>query len=164
MNHQASLSFKHVQILVQRLGRRAIRRVLGEHRIDQEGQHHRDQGQAEHVAPAEGHRQAGREQGGQDRAGIAGAGDAQGRALVLGRIPARGQGQRHGEGRAGETQGHAQDHHLAEAVDARQPGPGQGGDDDALADPAGLLRPQVVHQHPHDHPQQRRRPAPAWPP
>jgi hypothetical protein len=73
---------------------------------------------------------------------------------VLRRIPAGGQRQRHGEGGPGDAEEEAQDQHLRVAVDAELPGHGQGGDHDDLADGAGHLGLEVVHQHAHHDAQQ----------
>ena len=56
------------------------------------------------MLPAEASGEARREQRGEHGAGVAGAGDAERHALMLRRIPARGQRQRDGEGGAGDAE------------------------------------------------------------
>ena len=75
--------------------------------------------------PAEGDGERRREQRGQHRAGIAGAGDAERQALMLRRIPARGQRQGDGEGGAGDAQHHAERQRRFEALDAEGPESGR---------------------------------------
>ena len=78
--------------------------------------------------------EARREQGGEHGAGIAGAGDAQRRALVLGRIPARGQRQRHREGGAGDAEHEAEQQHLARSCSTpNDQAASKAGDHDDLA-------------------------------
>ena len=149
------LVLQHLQVLADGLRRRRIRRILGHEAEGDEDDHQRDQGEAEHVRPAEAHGEAGREQGGEGRARVACAGDAHRRALVLGRIPARRQRQCRSEGRAGDTEENAQHQHLGVGMHARQPGVGERGDDDHLADDGRLLRRQAIDQHAHHQAQQR---------
>ncbi|MCY1354312.1 hypothetical protein D9M69_406830 [compost metagenome] len=130
--------------------RGALGGVPGGEGEDHQGQHQRDQRQAEHVVPAEQGGQAGREEGGEHGAGVAGAGDAHGLALVLRRIPLRGQRQGDGEGRAGDAEEQAEQQCLLVAVDAQLPGGEQGGDDDDLAEQAGELRRGAVGQQAHE--------------
>jgi hypothetical protein len=105
-------NLQHVHILGQLLGRGLLGRVLGQQHVDDEGDGQGNGGQADHVLPAEGLGQDRREQGGQGGAGVAGPGDAQGQALMLLRIPARGQRQGDGERGAGHAQHQAQGQHL----------------------------------------------------
>ncbi|MNE25845.1 hypothetical protein D3C80_1191870 [compost metagenome] len=110
----------------------------------QQGEHHqrqrqRNQRKAEHIVPAKAGRQRRGQQGGEHRAGIAGASNAHGLALVLRRVPLRRQRQRHGERSAGKAEEQAQQQHLFIAVYAEVPGRRQRDNDHHLADqPCGL--------------------------
>ncbi len=74
---------------------------------------------------------------------------------MLGRIPARGQRQRGGEGSTGDTEEEAEDQHLSVGMNADLPGVGHGGDHDDLTDDRRLLRRQAINQNAHDDAQQR---------
>ena len=79
-------------------------------------------GEAEHAVPADVLGEAGGGQRGDDRARVAGAGDAEGQALVLGRVPAAGQRQGHREAGAGDAEQQADAEHLRVGA-AGQPAP-----------------------------------------
>ena len=130
---------QHREVLVELLRRRRGRAVLRGEQIDDERDGERHHGEAEHVVPADQHGEAGREQRGEHGAGIAGAGDAERSALVLRRIPARGERQRDGERRAGDAEHEAERERALIALDADEPGDGEADDDDDLADDAGEL-------------------------
>ncbi|MNJ52183.1 hypothetical protein D3C77_475060 [compost metagenome] len=127
-----------------------MRGVAGEQAEQQQRQYQGDHGKAEYIVPAKACGQHGRKQGGEHCAGIACTGNAHGLALVLGRVPLRGQRQRDGKRGAGHTQEYAQQQRLLIAVDAQVPGAEQRHDDNHLANQAGGLGRQAIHQHPHD--------------
>ncbi len=131
---------QRLHVVGQRFGCRAVGRVLRHAGEDDEGEYQRDQGQAEHIVPAEDRRQHRGEQRRQHGAGVARAGDAHGLALMFRRIPLRGQRQRHGEGGASHAEEQAEQQRLLIAVNAVQPGHQQGNDDHALAEQPGGLR------------------------
>ena len=137
-------------IVLERLARRAQRAVLGEQDEQREHDGERNDGEAEDVPPAERDRQRGREQGGEHRAGIAGAGDAERRALVLRGIPVGGERQRDGEGRAGDAEHDAERQRHLEAGDAEGPEAGEPGDHDRLHDDGGEAGFQMVGEHASD--------------
>ncbi len=124
-------------------GRWGVARDHGEH---QEGQDERQQGEAEHVVPAERGGQAGAKRAAEHGAGVARAGDAHGLALVLRRVPLRCERQGHGEGCPGEAEEQPQQQCLRIAVHAQQPGGREGGDDDDLGEDAGALRRPAIGQ------------------
>ena len=115
----------------------------------------RNQHDTEDIDPAEGGSQTRREQRGQRRARVAGAGNAHRRALMFGRIPARGQRQRGGEGSAGDAEEEAENQHFGVGMHADLPGVGHGGDHDDLTDDRRLLGRQAIDQNAHDDAQQR---------
>ncbi len=146
---------QHQEVLGQRLRLGLAGAVLGQGQIDQEGDGQGERCEADHVAPSQRRGQGGCEEGGQNGPGVAGAGNAQRLALVLGRIPAGGQRQGDGEGGARHAQHHAEQQHLGETVDPDQPGGAQAQQHDYLGDQAGAAGLQVVHQHAHDHAEHR---------
>ena len=112
-------------------------------------------GEAEHIAPAEGHRQRRREQRGEHRAGIAGAGEPERNALLLRRIPIGHHRQRDGEGCARDAEREAQREHLGEAMQPELPGGEQACDHDKLHHEAGASRVPLTNQDAVDDAQQR---------
>jgi hypothetical protein len=123
-----------------------VRRLLGHQRHHQHGQQHGGGGDAVHGLPAELLRQRRREQHGQHGAAVAGAGNAHGQALVLGRVPARTQRQRHAEAGAGDAQQHAHGQHRVVAVDQEE-AEAQRRDDQRHLHQRGVLAPDVLRQH-----------------
>jgi hypothetical protein len=115
----------------------------------------RDQRDAEDVGPAVGRRQTGRQQRGKGGARVAGTGDAHGRALMLRRIPARGQRQRGSEGSAGNAEETTEDQHFGIRMHANQPGIAERDEHDHLTDDRRLLRRQAIDENAHDNAQQR---------
>src|SRR5216684_2124647 len=77
------------------------------------------------------------------------------RALVLGRIPARGERQGDREGSAGKAEDDADEQHLGETVNAEEPRSDEPGNNDELRDRTGQLRLQMIHQHAVDDTQHR---------
>ena len=76
----------------------------------------------QHVVPAERDGEGRREERREHGAGIAGAGDAERSALMLRRIPARGEWQGHGEGSACHAEHDADEQYLSEGMNAEEPG------------------------------------------
>ncbi|MOA03314.1 hypothetical protein D3C78_1228150 [compost metagenome] len=113
---------------------RGIAREQGEQR---QGQHQRYHGKAEDIVPAKTGGQDRRQQRGEYRAGVARAGNTHSLALVLGRVPLRGQWQGDGKGSASNAEEHTQQQRLFIAVYAQVPGAEQRDDDDHLANQAG---------------------------
>src|SRR3546814_16127821 len=101
-----------------------------------------DLGEAEYGVPAEQLGKSGRKECGEHCTRIAHAGEAHRLALMLGRIPAAGEGEGDREARAREAEDHAERECARETVDAEEPGRKQPGDDDELADRARALRPE----------------------
>ena len=135
----AVLVVQRPTVVHQLLRCRPFRGVAGAEHEDHQGQDQRDQREAEHVGPAKGLGQRRGEEGGEHRAGVAGAGDAQGLALVLRGIPLGGQRQGDGEGRTGEAEEQAQHQGLLIAVHTVLPGHQQRQDHHHLAHDAGGL-------------------------
>ncbi|MND53626.1 hypothetical protein D3C80_446700 [compost metagenome] len=129
--------------------------IAGQPGEDDQGQNQRNQGETEHVAPANRRRQHRGDQCGEHRARVPRAGDAHGLALMLRRIPLRGQGQGDGERSAGHAEEQAQQQRLLVAVDPEFPGAEERADHDDLTDQAGGFGRQAISQHPHDKTQDR---------
>jgi hypothetical protein len=145
MNHQQS-PFQQGEIGRQRLWRRCVRAVLGDKDEDCQGQDQRDCRQADDVLPTERNGQHRREQRRQDGARVARTSNAQGCALMLGRIPCRSQRQRHRERCACKAEHASKQQRGGKAVDADGPGDEQPGDHDDLGADADSLRLEAINQ------------------
>src|SRR3546814_13467068 len=99
-----------------------VRRVLRHDEIDEEDDRQRDAGEAEYGVPAEQLGKSGRKECGEHCTRIAHAGEAHRLALMLGRIPAAGEGEGDREARASEAEDHAERECARETVDAEEPG------------------------------------------
>src|SRR3546814_1309672 len=107
-----------------------VRRVLRHDEIDEEDDRQRDAGEAEYGVPAEQLGKSGRKECGEHCTRIAHAGEAHRLALMLGRIPAAGEGEGDREARAGEAEDHAERECARDTVDRKSTGRKQPGDDD----------------------------------
>src|SRR3546814_13301535 len=110
-----------------------------------------DLGEAEYGVPAEQLGKSGRKECGEHCTRIAHAGEAHRLALMLGRIPAAGEGEGDREARAREAEDPAERECARETVDAEEPGRKQPGDDDALAARARARRPAAVTEQTDDY-------------
>ncbi len=95
---------QHGEIFRPLLRWRCGRAVFRREQIDDERDRHRNRREAEHIVPADGGRECGREERREHRAGVSGAGDPECDALILGRIPARGERQGNRERGARDTE------------------------------------------------------------
>ncbi|MNG05418.1 hypothetical protein D3C84_886080 [compost metagenome] len=116
---------------------RGIARQQGE---QCQGQEQRNHGEAEDRVPAKTGSQHRCQQRGEHRTGVASASNAHGLALVLGRVPLRGQWQGDSKGGAGDAEEDAEQQCLLITVYAQVPGAEQSDDDDHLANQAGGFR------------------------
>ncbi len=124
--------------------------VLGQPGEKHQGQHQRDQREAEHVGPAEGHGHDRCDQRSEHGARVTSTGNAHGLALMLWRIPLGRQRQGHGERSTGHTQEQAEQQGLFVAVDTQFPGAEQRADHDHLAHHAGGFWRDPVGQQAHE--------------
>jgi hypothetical protein len=127
---------QHGEVLRQFLRRWRVGAVLRGEYVDEEREGERQHRESEHGVPADGLREAGREQRGEHRARVARPGDAERDALILRRIPARRERQRDGERRAGDTEDEAERERAAVAVDLDEPRDAESCDHDELTDDA----------------------------
>ena len=147
--------FQNIEILDQLLGLRTCRRILGHKDIHNKGDGERKRCKTDDIGPAKRLRQDGREKGGKRGPRISGAGYAKRQALMLRRVPARGQRQGHGEGGSRHAQDQPERQNLTVGMQAKEPGRDEASDDDKLGKDAGLLRTDMIHQNAVDEAQQR---------
>ena len=136
-------------------GRGRVRRVLGHDQIDEEHDGQRDAGKAKHRVPPEHDGEAGGEQRREHGARIAHSGKPHRLALMLGRVPAAGEGQCDRKAGPGKAEHYPQRERAGEAGNPHQPSAEQPGDDDHLADRAGALGTDAVDKQAVDDAQQR---------
>ena len=139
------------------LARRRFGAVLGREEKEDEHRDERQCGEAEHVAPAESHRQSRREQRGEHRPGIAGARESQRKALLLSGIPIGHHRQSDSERGAGDAEHQAQRKNLREAMQPEHPGAEQARNHDQLHHDAGPPGVPLTNQDSVADPQQRPR-------
>ena len=134
-----------------------MRAVLGDRREHQQGQEQRNGRQTDHILPAENQRQAGGEQRGQDRAGIAGPRETKRGSLMFRWVPGRCHGQCHGEGCSRQAKHAAHQQGIVEAMNTCHPGGQQAQyDEDLGADPNPFWL-VTIHQQAQYDPQHRAR-------
>ncbi len=95
-----------------------------------------------------------RGQGGDQGSGVAGSGDAHGQALLLGRVPAAGQGEGHDEAGAGDAEQEPEAQHLGVAPGS-QPSPPQRDQGEAERRETGAAGSETIDQRAQDQPEHR---------